>query len=66
MFVGSTVDQMIEAATDAKASGVWVQDARGDFQLLIVGGPSFILDAFRTKLPGFGGPTAVTLIGNAS
>ena len=66
VFVGNTVDQMIEAATDARASGVWVQDARADFHLLIVGGPSFILDAFRTKLQGFAGPTAVTLIGNAS
>jgi len=66
VFMGGDVDQLITAAQTAKASGVWVQDGEGGFQLLIVGGPSFIVNAFRAKVSGFSGPTAVTLIGSAA
>lgn len=66
VFMGGSADQLIGAATDAKATGVWVQDPRGAFQLLIVGGPSFMVDAFRTTFAApFAGPVAVTLIGAA-
>ncbi len=66
VFLGGSLDELLTAATDAKATGVWAQDAKGDFQLLIVGGPTFIVDQFRSRLSGFSGPTAVTLIGSAS
>lgn len=66
VFLGGSLDELLTAATDAKATGVWAQDIKGDFQLLIVGGPTFIIDQFRSRLSGFNGPTAVTLIGSAS
>ena len=67
VFLGGTADQLITASTDARATGVWVQDADGGFQLLIVGGPSFMADAFRARFAvPFGGPVAVTLIGSAT
>lgn len=67
VFMGGSLDQLVNAATDAQASGVWVQDAAGSFQLLIVNGPAFMTDAFRARVPGpFSGPVAVTLIGRAS
>ena len=67
VFMGGAVDQLIGAATDAKATGVWVQDSSGAFQLLIVGAPSFMVDAFRSRFGApFAGPVAVTLIGTAS
>jgi len=66
VFYAGSVDELIAAATEANASGVWAQDRAGEFQLLIVGGPTFMVDAFRAKVIGFSGPTALTLIGNAS
>ena len=67
VFMGGAVDQLISAATDARASGVWVQDASGAFHLLIVGGPTFMVDAFRARFPApFAAPIAVTLIGTAA
>ncbi|MDA0301905.1 MAG: SH3 domain-containing protein [Chloroflexi bacterium] len=66
VFYAGSVDDLIAAATEAKASGVWAQDRTGEFQLLIVGGPTFMVDAFRTKVVGFSGPTALTLIGTVS
>ena len=63
VFGGGTVPQLEGAALAAQASGVWVQDALGFYQLLIVGGASFVRDAFATRFPtGFAGVTAVTLI----
>lgn len=62
VFLGGTVDQLSMAAGAAKASGAWMQDSAGTFQLLIVGGPSFLADTFKAKFPaGFGGAVAVTL-----
>lgn len=66
VFLGGSLDELLTAANDAKAAGVWAQDVKGDFQLLIVGGPTFIIDQFRSRLSGFSGPTAVTLIGSTS
>lgn len=63
VFIGGTVDQLIGAATESGASGVWAQDIRGEFQLLIINGPSFMTEQFRIRLSGFSGPTALTLIG---
>lgn len=60
VFGGGTVAQLEGAALAAQASGVWVQDALGAYQLLIVGGAAFIRDAFAARFPA--GVTAVTLI----
>ena len=66
VFMGAALDQLITAATEAGATGAWVQDGSGAFQLLIVGGPSFMMDAFRARFPApFATPVAVTLIGTA-
>ena len=66
VFLGGTADELIAAAADARASGVWAQDASGAFQLLIIGGPSFMVDAFRATFAApFPGPVAVTLVGDA-
>lgn len=51
VFLGGTVAQLETAARNARAGGVWVQDAGGDFNLLVVGGPSFITNAFAAKFP---------------
>ena len=62
VFTGGSVNDLTTAATDARASGVWVQDSTGMFQLFIVGGPSFIGDQFRAKFTaGFSGFTSVLL-----
>ncbi|MFA7249097.1 MAG: SH3 domain-containing protein [Dehalococcoidia bacterium] len=67
VFLGGTVDELIAAAADAKATGVWVQDSGGAFQLVIVGAPAFMLDAFRAKFASpFSVPVAVTLMGATS
>jgi hypothetical protein len=40
-----------------------VQDASGAYQLLILGGATFIRDSFVARFPaGFAGVTAVTLV----
>ena len=55
---------MLEAATEAAgASGAWVQDARGGFALLVVGGPTFMRSTFAASFPnGFDKTIAVTLV----
>ena len=60
---GGTVDQLEIATRSIGASGVWVQDSTGAFQLLLVSGPSFLKDSFRLKFPtGFVGSTSVLLV----
>ena len=67
IFGGGTVDQLAAAGANVQASGVWVQDGAGTFQLLIVGGPSFLQDNFTTKFPnGLQPVTVVTLTRAAS
>ena len=62
VFKGGTVDDLVGAATSAKATGIWLQDASGSYQLFIIGGPSFIGDAFRAKFTaGFSSATSVLL-----
>jgi hypothetical protein len=62
VFGGGAVDQLEAAARTAGGTGVWAQDQTGGFVLLVVGGPSFINDAFRTKFSaGLAPNTAVTL-----
>lgn len=63
VFTGGTVNELGVAATDSRASGVWVQDASGAFHLYIVGGPAFLGDDFRAKFPGgFASATSVLLV----
>ncbi|MGE3856011.1 MAG: IPT/TIG domain-containing protein [Dehalococcoidia bacterium] len=52
IFGGGTPDQLETAASAAGATGVWVQDATGAYQLLVVGGPAFLKDQFRAQFPG--------------
>ena len=61
VFMGGTVDQLETAALAAGANGSWAQDSSGAFQLLVVGGPSFLKDGFKTKFPSGFGVTAFTL-----
>lgn len=62
VFLGGSVDQLEATALAAKAGGVWAQDSSGAFQLLVVGGPAFLRDTFKARIPnGFNSATAVTL-----
>ncbi len=62
VFDGGSVDSLEVAARRAGASGVWVQDERGAFHLLVVDGPAFLRDEFARAFPsGLRGPVAVTL-----
>lgn len=60
VFLGGSVDDLEAAARDAGANGVWAQDAGGRFELLVVGGPPFLRDAFATRFPA-AFPTAVAV-----
>jgi hypothetical protein len=63
VFRSGTVAQLEAAARGAGASGVWVQDSAGRYQLLILDGATFIRDSFVAQFPaGFPGDLAVTLI----
>ena len=63
VFRGGTIAQLEAAARAAQANGVWVQDASGSYQLLILGGATFIRDTFVARFPaGFPGDIAVTLV----
>jgi len=61
VFGGGSVEDLEAAALTAGATGVWVQATDGSFHLLVVGGPAFLKDAFRTRFTGGIGVTAVTL-----
>ncbi len=63
VFRGGTVAQLEAAARAAQANGVWVQDASGGYQLLILNGATFLRDAFVARFAaGFAGDIAVTLV----
>lgn len=61
VFLGGSANQLEAAARGAGATGVWVQDDSGEFQLLIVDGPAFLRDAFVTHFPSDFASIAVTL-----
>jgi len=63
VFGGGTVDDLEVSMVGAGATGVWVQDSTGAFQLLIANGPAFLKDAFALKFPGgFATVVGVTLV----
>ena len=63
VFNGGTVAELEAAVSAQQARGAWAQDGTGGFHLLVVGGASFLKDAFIAKFPsGFAGPTAMTLV----
>ena len=63
VFPGGPITQLEAAARAVGASGVWVQDSSGGYQLLVVGGATFLRDLFNGRFPsGLAGPTAVTLV----
>lgn len=69
VYSGGTVSDLEAAAMYAGATGVWVQDAGGVFQLLVARGPVFLNDQFAGAFPAasagapnFVRPIAVTLV----
>ena len=48
VFSGGSSSDLEVAAKGAGATGVWAQDASGNFKLLVVDGPAFINEGFRT------------------
>jgi len=62
IFAGGTVDQLEASAKAAGATGAWVQDWTGRPRLLVIGGPAFLTEQFRTAFAtGIASATAVTL-----
>lgn len=62
VYAGGSVDQLEAAARAASASGAWVQDASGAYQLLVVDGPAFLNATFRARFAsGFATAIALTL-----
>ncbi len=63
VFPGGSVADLETATASAGGTGVWAQDAAGAYQLLVVGGPGFLKDAFGAKFPGgFMTLVAVTVV----
>ena len=62
VFLGGSVDDLEKSAARDGAKGVWAQDSRGNFELLVINGPAFINSNFRVAFAGgFSGPVSVTL-----
>ncbi|MGE3856422.1 MAG: hypothetical protein AB7G21_05655, partial [Dehalococcoidia bacterium] len=61
VFTGGSVDDLVTAASGSGATGIWVQDAGGTFQLFIVGGPDFLAADFRARFPA-GWPTFTSVL----
>ena len=62
MFQGGTPSEFIAALQGAGASAAWVQDAKGDWYLYVVGA-GFLNDAFQKAFPsGFPSATSMTLV----
>ncbi len=47
VFKGGSVEELSASAKAVGATGVWVQDAKGVFQLNLIGGPAFLADQFK-------------------
>jgi len=54
VFPGGTLDQLEAAQREVGAIGAWVQDARGDFQVLPVGAPAFYRRRLAELFPAAG------------
>ncbi|MFA7249729.1 MAG: hypothetical protein WC273_08870 [Dehalococcoidia bacterium] len=65
VYMGSTIDGLEAAAGTAGATGVWVQDRQGVFQLLPVRGPAFLRSGFEAAIPSISGLTPVILVRSA-
>mgnify|MGYP003353855537 FL=1 len=61
IFNGGSTDQLEAAASANRATGAWVQDASGAYQLLVVGGPAFLKEEFKKHFAGLFPNTVVTL-----
>ena len=63
IFAGGSIDQLEAAASAARATGAWVQDAGGAYRLLVVGGPAFLKEQFTASFSGgLSANTAATLV----
>ena len=64
VFNGGTVAQLGTALASASATGVWAQDAKGNFVAWIGGAPDSVNKPFMDAFPnGFTGATALTVVG---
>jgi hypothetical protein len=61
MFTGGTSTDIENLARQAGATGAWVQDKTGKFQLLIVDGPDFMRQLFDSAFPTPFGVCAISL-----
>jgi len=62
VYSGGTVADLEAAVVAGGGSGAWLQDATGEYRLLIVGAPPFLREAFQGAFPaGFSAPVAVTV-----
>lgn len=62
VFNTGSIDQLASEGVKAGATGIWVQDPAGDFQVFVIGGPTFINDQFRATFPHAFGVTSVLLV----
>lgn len=65
VYAGSPSTSALQAAASAAgASGVWVQDSKGAYQLLPAGpaAPAFLTGAFQAAIPTLQAQMAVTLV----
>ncbi|MEI7925897.1 MAG: hypothetical protein WCI61_06905 [Chloroflexota bacterium] len=61
VFLGGSLGELESAAARACARGVWLQDAAGDHDLLIVDGPAWWKRVYIARFP-LKNPRAVTLV----
>ncbi len=62
VFAGGSVEELELSARAGNATGVWIQDAQGQFRALVVNGPAFVNQDFRNAFPrGLGVATSIIL-----
>ena len=64
VYSGNSSGGLEAAARNAGANGAWVQDAKGNFQLLPTNAtpPPYLTGAFNAAIPSISGSIAVTLV----
>lgn len=51
VYSGGTIDDLEATTKDAGAIGAWLQDSRGEFQVLPVGAPAFLKRRLHEAFP---------------
>ena len=62
VFTGGSITQLEAAGQASSASGIWLQDASGAYQLLVIGGPVFLKAPIQAAFPNGLQTTAVTVV----